>query len=248
MRGRTLSRTADAGTGVPVGIVTGLWRYPVKSMAAESLASAHLSWAGLAGDRRWAFLRPASGTNGFPWHTIRENPSMSIYVPRLLDPGRPDKSAVEVQAPGGRIYDLADPDFAGQLGGGLRLMRLDRGVFDAMPVSLITTTTVSALCTLAAVPDSELRFRPNFVITPLSGAAYEEEQWVGCSLRLGDAVVRVDRRDARCIVVNVDPGTGQPDAPMLKVIGRHRHARAGVYGTTVEPGLVRVGDPVVIVP
>lgn len=164
MRRRALGRTTDARAGLPVGIVTGLWRYPVKSMAAESLLSGHLSWAGLAGDRRWAFLRPASGTNGFPWHTIRENPAMARYVPRLLHPERPDKSAVEVQAPGGQVYHLTDPDLADELGEGLRLMRLDRGVFDAMPVSLITTTTVSDLCALAGVPDSELRFRPNFVI------------------------------------------------------------------------------------
>src|SRR3954454_4455380 len=48
MRGTTV-----AGASVPVGIVAGLWRYPVKSMAAEALPSASLSWAGVAGDRRW---------------------------------------------------------------------------------------------------------------------------------------------------------------------------------------------------
>jgi len=42
------------------GIVSGLWRYPVKSMAGEAVASTEISWAGLAGDRRWAFVR-ASG-------------------------------------------------------------------------------------------------------------------------------------------------------------------------------------------
>jgi uncharacterized protein len=243
-----LRLTAAAGAGAQVGIVTGLWRYPVKSMAAEALTSASVSWAGVAGDRKWAFVRPASGESGFPWYTIRENPAMSAYVPRLLDPQRPDKSAVQVQAPGGRTYDLTDPDLAAELGAGLRVMRLDRGVFDALPVSLITTSTVSALCTLAGVPGNELRFRPNFVIAPASGTPYAEDGWVGCSLHIGDASVRVDRRDTRCVIVNVDPGRGQPDAPMLKIIGRHRRACAGVYGTTVRPGLVQVGDPVRLAP
>jgi uncharacterized protein YcbX len=248
MRRRTLRRTAASGAGVQVGIVTGLWRYPVKSMAAEALTSAYLSWAGVAGDRKWAFVRPESGESGFPWYTIRENPVMSTYVPRLLDPERPDKSAVHVRAPSGRIYDLTDPDLADELGAGLRVMRLDRGVFDALPISLITTSTVSALCALAEVPGNELRFRPNFVIAPTSGAPYAEDEWVGRSLHLGDASVRVDRRDTRCIVVNVDPGRGQPDAPMLSIIGRHRHACAGVYGSTVRPGLVQLGDPVWLAP
>jgi uncharacterized protein len=243
----TLRRTDDAGAGVPVGTVAGLWRYPVKSMAAEALTSADVSWAGVAGDRRWAFLRPASGENGFPWHTIRENPAMSGYVPRLLDPQRPDKSAVEVRAPGGRAYALADPRLAGEMGEGVRLMRLDRGAFDALPVSLITTATVTALCALAAVPDNALRFRPNFVIAPVAGTPYAEDEWVGGSLHIGGARVRIDRRDSRCVIVNVDPGRGQPDATLLKVIGRHRGACAGVYGSTVRPGLVKVGDTVRLV-
>ena len=238
-----------AGNGaLQVGLVTGIRRYPVKSMAAEALTSGYLSWTGLAGDRRWAFLRPESGANGFPWHTIRENPAMSAYVPRLLDPERPDKSAVEVQAPGGQMYQLTDPGLADQLGAELRLMRLDRGTFDAMPVSLITTSTVSALCGAAGVPGNELRFRPNVVITATSGLPYAEDEWVGCSLHIGAAIVRVDRRDTRCVIVNVDPATGKPDAPVLKIIGWHRRAQAGVYGSTVRPGLIRVGDLVTIGP
>jgi uncharacterized protein YcbX len=243
-----VGRNTGARTGVQAGIVTGLWRYPVKSMAGEAITSAHLSWDGIAGDRRWAFLRPESGTSGFPWHTIRENPAMSTYVPRLLEPGRPDKSAVDVQAPGGKTYSISDPGLADELGAGVRVMRLERGMFDAMPVSLITTSTVSALCTLAGVPGSELRFRPNLVITPASGAPYAEDEWVGCSLCIGGAAIRVDRRDSRCVIPNVNPGTGQPDAPVLKVAGRHHGACAGVYATTIRPGLVRVGDPVMIAP
>jgi uncharacterized protein len=211
-------------------------------MAAEALTSAHVSWAGLAGDRRWAFVRPDSGHSGFPWHTIRENPAMSDYVPRLLDPERPDRSKIRVRTPGRRIYDLTDPCLADELGARLRVMRLDRGLFDELPVSVITTATVSALCELAGLPGRELRFRPNFVISPVSGAPFAEDEWVGCALHIGDAIVRIDQRDSRCMIVNVDPDTGQPDSPMLKIIGRHNHACAGVYGTVARPGLVKVGD------
>jgi uncharacterized protein len=98
-----------------------------------------------------------------------------------------------------------------------------------MPVSLITTSTVSALCAAAGVPGDELRFRPNVVIAATSDAPYAEDEWVGRSLHIGDAMVRVDRRDTRCVIVNVDPGTGQPDAPVLKIIGRHRSARRRLW-------------------
>lgn len=228
------------------GIVSRLWRYPVKSMAGEGLASTDLSWAGLAGDRRWAFVRPDSQGSGFPWHTIREFPEMANYVALLAEPARPDRSRVLVRTPDGGRYDVTDPRLAAELGTGLRVMRLDRGAFDEMPVSVISDSTVSALCRLARVPGNELRFRPNVVVTLDSGAPFEEEEWVGSAVRIGAAVVRVDRRDSRCVIVNVDPDSGLPDSRLLKVIGTTRGAWAGLYGTTVRPGLIRIGDPVVV--
>lgn len=173
---------------------------------------------------------------------------MVRYVPRLLQPERPGKSAVEVRDPGGSRYDLTDPHLAGQLGAGVRLMRLDRGTFDAMTVSVITTCTVSALCGLAGVAENELRFRPNIGITPVSGASFAEDQWAGAVLRIGGAAIRVDRRDIRCVVVNISPGTGHRDASLMKVVGRYRRARAGVYGSTVMPGVIRVGDRLTVGP
>ncbi len=243
-----MTRRTGGGTGaaVPVGVVTALWRYPVKSMAAEALNAATLSWAGLAGDRRWAFIREASGEHGFPWHTIRENAAMSRYVPRLLEPERPDHSAVVVRAPSGKTYELTDPALAGELGTGLRLIRLYRGTWDAMPVSLISTATVSALCGAAGVEDNELRFRPNVVVSPVSGAPFAEDEWVGSTLCVGRAAVRVDRRDSRCVTVNVDPETGYPDGPVLKVAGELNGACTGVYASTVREGEIRVGDLVTI--
>jgi len=228
------------------GIVSGLWRFPVKSMAGEPLARADVSWAGLAGDRRWAFVRPDSQASGFPWHTIREFPQMSSYVALLSDPARPDRSRVLVRTPGGDRYDVTDPRLAAELGPGVRVMRLDRGAFDALPVSVISDSTVSALCALADLPRNELRFRPNIVVTLGSGAPFEEDEWVGAVVRIGTAVLRIDRRDSRCVIVNVDPASGAPGARLLRVIGTARQARAGVYATTVQPGVIRVGDPVAV--
>jgi len=171
---------------------------------------------------------------------------MSHYVALLGEPARPDRSRVIVRTPDGGLYDVTDPRLAAEMGTAVRVMRLDRGAFDAMPVSIISDSTVSALCTLADVPSNELRFRPNVVVTFDSGAPFEEDEWVGSAVRIGAAVVRMDRRDSRCIIVNVNPASGLPDSRLLKVIGSTRGTCAGVYGTTVLPGLVRVGDPVVV--
>src|ERR1700756_892372 len=73
-----------------VGRVVALRRYPVKSMAGEELDDAEVSWHGLAGDRRWAFIRDGQVRSGFPWLTIRERPEMARYRPFYTERARPN--------------------------------------------------------------------------------------------------------------------------------------------------------------
>ena len=56
--------------------------------------------------------------------------------------------------------------------------------------------------------------------------------------------MRVDKRDQRCVIVTIDPVTLRRDPAILRVIARERDGRLGVYGSTVEPGRVTVGDQV----
>lgn len=229
-----------------VGTVAGLWRYPVKSMAAEPLDAADVSWHGLAGDRRWGFVRGDVPRSGFPWLTIRERADMGGYRPRFTDPDRPDRSEVMVRTPSGAEMDVIDPALAGELGRAARAIKLDRGVFDSSPLSLISAQTVAALGDLV---DTELdirRFRPNIVVDAEPGAPFAEDDWVGAELRVGAARIRVDRRDERCVIVNTDPDTGERDPRVLRAIAGRRQACLGVYGAPTLPGPVRVGDAIVL--
>jgi uncharacterized protein YcbX len=74
---------------VHVGRVIGLWRYPVKSMAGQSLDAVDVSWNGLAGDRRWAFVRGDKVRSGFPWHTLRQQADLVHHTPVFVDPASP---------------------------------------------------------------------------------------------------------------------------------------------------------------
>ncbi len=97
----------DSRKGKLVGRVAGLWRYPVKSMGLEALAEVEVSWHGLAGDRRWAFVQNRLTHSGFPWLTLRERNDMSHYRPMFVEPTQPDKSPTLVRTTG-RIA-LNDP-------------------------------------------------------------------------------------------------------------------------------------------
>lgn len=229
-----------------VGRVVALWRYPVKSMAAEALPEVEVGWHGLAGDRRWAFVQDALVRSGFPWLTIRERAEMWHYRPSFASPERPDASRTLVRTPGGRSLDVVDPELAAELGGGVRVIKQNRGVFDTMPLSLITTRTVASLGALVEADLDPLRFRPNLLVEADGDDRFPEDGWVGSMLRVGGMTMRVDQRDERCVMTNVDPVSAERDLPVLKAAGAGHDACAGVYGTVVERGRVAVGDPVEI--
>ena len=233
-------------SGRHVGRVVGLWRYPVKSMAGEALTEVEVSWHGLAGDRRWAFIRDGVVGSGFPWLTIRQRADMSHYRPSLVEPARPDESAVVVGTPSGVSYDVAAPALAAELGAGVRLIKQDRGVFDTLPLSLITTQTIGRLAALVGARLEVQRFRPNVVVEASDGEAFAEDAWVGRVLRIGGLRMRVDKRDGRCVIVTIDPVTTERNPAVLRAIAQDRQGCLGVYGSTVEPGRIAVGDPVVI--
>jgi hypothetical protein len=226
-----------------LGRVAALWRYPVKSMAAEELDAAEVSWHGFAGDRRWAFIRDGQVRSGFPWLTIRERPDLAHYRPRFAEPARPNASAVLVRTPCGGELDVADPALAAGFGPGVRVIKCNRGVFDTMPLSLLTTQALAALGQLAGTGLAAGRFRPNLLVDA-GGHGFPEDAWVGRVLRIGGLLMRVDKRDQRCVVVTVDPVTLRRDPAILRAIARERGAQFGVYGQIVAPGRVTVGDPV----
>lgn len=229
-----------------VGRVAALWRYPVKSMGAESLEAADVAWDGVAGDRRWAFIRPGLERSDFPWLTIRERGEMWRYQPVLADPSRPDASRTLVRTPSGAELDVIDPALAAELADGVRVIKQNRGVFDAMPLSLITTQTVAALGERVGAELDPRRFRPNLLVAAAGIEPFEEDGWVGRVLRAGAMRMRVDLRDERCVMITVDPETCERNPAVLRTVAQERDARLGVYGTTVAPGRVAVGDAVVL--
>jgi len=232
--------------GKHVGRVVGLWRYPVKSMPGEALAEAEVSWHGLAGDRRWAFIRDGVVQSGFPWLTLREHGALHHYRASFVDPARPDKSRTVVETPPGVTFGVADPALAAELGPGVRVIKQDRGVFDTMPLSLITMQTIAWLGEQVGAELAVERFRPNVLVEAADEAPFAEDAWVGCVLRIGGMRMRVDKRDGRCVVITIDPVTTERNPAILRAVAENREGFLGVYGSTVEPGRLAVGDSVLL--
>ena len=230
-----------------IGRVTAIFRYPVKSMAGESLDVATLGWHGIEGDRRLAFRRLADKSN-FPWLTAGKLPELILYKPFGLDSAALLPS--HVRTPGGNEYELQSnelrEEISSRFGSDVELMNLKAGIFDEASISVITRSTVQCIERESGRDIDLRRFRPNVVIETDSADAFEEDSWVGRTLSFGEGddcpAVKIYMKDERCRMVNLDPDTAEKDVQVMRTVARLNKNYAGGYGTVVRVGELRVGQ------
>lgn len=238
-----------------IGVIAALFRYPVKSMAGESLDSADLGWHGLDGDRRLAFRR-LEDRGGFPWLTASKLPDLIRFRVVRRDPMPTANLPSHVRTPDGDEWPLFSPELAADVGrrhgAPVELVHLNRGIFDEASLSVIAAATVAEAGRLAGLPADVRRFRPNLLVETTRAEPFEEDAWVGGTLAFGEGddapLVAVTNWDERCSMVNFDPDTAAPAPELLKAIVRARANKAGVYATVVRRGRLSVGQPILFTP
>jgi uncharacterized protein YcbX len=242
---------------------------PVKGLALVERDEIALGPDGVEENRRFCLV----DADGRRYGALRDGRLQAVR-PRWDPDGRvlalafPDGSVVEdeLRLDGGGDTDLYDrrvpvrfvagpwgAALSAYAGRPLRLVLADRpnGSVDRErgPVTLVSRASVDELARKAGVRSVDpRRFR---MLIGLDGcAAHEEDEWIGRSVQIGEAVVRPLEQVARCAITTQDPGTGTVDFDTLReLIGYRglrdgRHADMGVYGEVVQPGHVRVGDRV----
>ncbi len=249
--------------------IAGLWRYPVKGLAGERLASVELT-AGqlLPHDRQFAlahgstqfdpnapaYLRPDN------FHQLKRQEKLAQlglgYEPDsgLLTLTRRGKTVVRANAgdPTGRLV-LAQffATFLGESGRGVpRLVTAAGHSFTDIPeryVSLINLASVADLERVVRAPVDPRRFRANIWLEGLP--AWTELEWVGRGIALGpkggEVRLKVVEPISRCAATNVDPDTAERDLNIPLSLQRgYGHTDFGVYCEVLDDGRIAEGDPV----
>ena len=217
-------------------------------MQGVQVDEAQLYWYGFNGDRKYAFVTD-DPRSGFPWLTGREHPDMLRYRPYFAEPDDPIHSEVRVETPSSQDLAVKSPDLQKDLGlpEEASLLKLKRGTYDCMPISLLTTSTLKAVEEQLEAPLDPRRFRANVIIEPVD-TDISEEAWLGTTLRFGSAPdsarVQVNYPTQRCMMVNLEPETGKSNPAVLKTVAQSFSACAGVYAAVQTLGTVRIGDEV----
>jgi uncharacterized protein YcbX len=256
-----------------IGKVESLWRYPVKSMRGQQLDEVFLGFAGVYGDRLFAFQSSAS-PKGFPYLTAREQRHMLQYRPRFRYPekaARPINLAeaeslgpgvtpvygdtqalmIDVEVPTGETMAVDDPSLIPLLREGLRdspelaLVRSDRAMTDCRPVSLISLQSTRQLAEELGTSVDQRRFRANVYLDLDGKRGFSENGLVGRSIRIGSkVVVSILERDARCAMITLDPDTGESKPEYLRQVAKAHQGTAGVYGAVLVEGSLHKDDAV----
>jgi uncharacterized protein len=256
-----------------IGTVESLWRYPVKSMRGEELDEMFAGFSGVYGDRLFAF-RSSASPKGFPYLTGREQHEMLQYRPRFRQPDKaarpinqteaeslppgvtplyadPGDLMVDVETPAGQALAIDDPALIDRLRDGidekhqLALLRCDRAMTDCRPVSLFAVQSARKLGEETGTNVDKRRFRANVYLDLTSSEGFAEDEFVGRSVRIGPKVViSILERDPRCMMIVLDPDTGEKAPALLKKVAQAHGGMAGVYGAVLVEGMLRKGDSV----
>lgn len=237
-----------------VGVVSELWRFPVKSFQGEAMTELEVGPTGVVGDRRYALRDVGSGKI---LSAKRHGKLLEAFAVTDIDGG------VVMTLPDGSVHRPSDPDIDAVLsewiGFAVTLATADsenpNGVYEFafdiddspdaqwfdidIPVGSFVDLygahllTSASLDTIAAFhPDGDWdirRFRPTAFIDTGDAEGFVEDDWMNRTVTLGTAAVSVEMLTIRCVMpTRVQPALGpRPPLPRDKPTSRTITAEHG---------------------
>lgn len=237
---RRLGQLVPYVEAVPFQVLA-IRRYPVKSMGGEALATARLDHRGVTGDR-WFAVADGEGRFASGKNTRRFRRRDRVFDYRAGT----DPSGVTVSGPAGS-WKVGDPALDAELSAATGVpvhVTPEAGVphQDAGAVSLVGSATLRWCAQRWGVGADARRLRANILFE--SAEPFIEETWVGHTIQLGAATLRVVGRVERCRMIDIAQDGVSPGGQWLKPLAVERELRLAVYADVTRSGSVAVGDAI----
>ena len=242
------------------GHVTEIWRHPIKSHGREPLQSVTLEpGKAMPFDRLWGVAHDRSKVDGASWASCAQFCRVA-KIPSLMairSTYDPDENRITLSHPDQSDITF-DPDREADIflewvkvlvpEDTLQPARLVRAQTDAFTDSDFPSVTLCNHATHRAVeqrvgkPLSHLRWRGNVWIDGL--APWEEFDWDGREVRIGQTVLKIRERTTRCKSTHSNPETGHRDADVLSALSSWDHQDFSVRAEVIDGGPIAIGDEV----
>jgi len=207
-----------------IGTLDALRRYPIKSLGGEALESVEVEESGIPGDREAALIVAAGGARVGKTYRGKEHERLHLIRTAADATAAAAERGVQVELQQGQRF------------------------FDDAPISLLVDRWLDTLDAHLGYAVEWQRFRPNFFVRAAPEFTLEETALVNRELTLGTVRLRVRCPIERCVAVTYHPRGEASDPEILRFLAQQRNAWLGIYCDVVEPGMVKVGDAVILRP
>jgi uncharacterized protein YcbX len=238
--------------------VTSLWRHPIKSHGREAVPSTTLiAGQTMPGDRVWAVAHEASKADGSEWvkcanfNRVSKVPALMAMTARLDDAtgivslAHPQLGDFSFD-PDGDVEPFLDwvrPIMPSDRAQSKRMVKVpNRGMTDSDFPSV-------TLCNIASHREVERKLGMDISIHRWRGniwldsfPAWEEFEWMGRDISIGDAILRPLERTDRCPSTHSNPETGVHDANILSALDSFGHRDFSVRAEVIQGGAIKIGS------
>ena len=233
-----------------VGQLAVLRRFPVRALGGETPDECLVQGSGLAGDRIYDVYDETRGA----LLRLSDAPFLLRYRARFLDAmvrGTDLSAWVRVTTPDGDDAALTDrswlEDVARRCGHPVSLRARSDVDSDLAPLHVLSAQTLKFLEKQYGGPLEVERLRANALLELPDGRPFQEDQWLGRQLWIGDVLLEIVAGSEHCVLPVVDGGIGERSPGILAAIARGRGGRIGVTARAITGNRMRVGDPVALV-
>ena len=241
--------------------VAALWRHPIKGHGREALDTVTLTKGQtMPWDRRWAVAHEMAQADSAAW-TPSANFSRGAKVASLMainarceeitgrvtltHPDRPDLT-FDPDHETNSFLNWVRPLMPANRPQSTRIVRVEgRGMTDTdySSISLLNLASNDTMTKAMQQEISPLRWRGNIHMAGVE--PWAEFDWVGKTLKLGEAELAIREPIVRCLATTANPDTGRRDADTLAALATHfGHQNFGVYAEVMRSGEVTLDDPI----